>query len=123
MAKKKKYYRVSQIKDKITWQVEELWDGGTVRGPYGSKESAIKGEEKIATEKGFVDDLVLQEAVGEEVTPAGAFEKDSEGNWHCIQACSINIEDKEVVFTQGMTFTKGHPFMGVDIAKWLDENL
>ena len=117
----KKQYRVTQIEGKITWQIEELWEGGTVRGPFGSKEAAIMAEEKIATENGFIDDLVLQETVGEEVTPAFAFEKDSDGNWHCIQACAIAIADKELVFTKGMSFTKGIPFMGVDVAEWLEE--
>jgi len=48
----KKGYRVSQIEGKITWQVEELWQGGTNRGPYGTKEAAIGAEEKVAREKG-----------------------------------------------------------------------
>ena len=119
----KKYYRVSQIEGKITWQVEELWEGGIVRGPYGSKDAAILAEEKAATDNGFIDDLVLQEAIGEEVAPAQAFEKDPEGNWLCVRGCMINIKDKDLVFTQGMTFTKGEPFMGVDVANWLDENI
>ena len=123
MTENKKNYRLSQIEGKITWQIEELWEGGTVRGPYGSKEAARQAEERIATENGFIDDLVLQETVGEEVKPASAFEKDSDGNWHCIQACSIAIEDKELVFTKGMTFTKGIPFMGVDVAEWLEEKV
>ncbi len=119
----KKRYRISQIEGKITWQVEELWEGGIVRGPYGSKEAAIQSEGKIAIDKGFIDDLVLQETVGEEVSPASAFEKDSDGNWHCIQACSIDMQNKMVVFTKGMAFTKGIPFVGVDVAQWLEENL
>jgi len=56
-------YRVSQIDGKITWQVEELWDGGVVRGPYGTKDAAIHAEEKFATENKFFDSLVLQEAI------------------------------------------------------------
>ncbi len=123
MPENRKHYRVSQIEGKITWQVEELWEGGTKRGPYGSKEAAINGEEKIARDNGFIDDLVLQEVVEEEVKPVDAFEKDSDGNWHCVQACSVDIEDKRLVFTAGMSFTKGTPFMGVDVANWLEENL
>ena len=34
--------------------------------PYGFKEAATQSEEKIATNNGLIDDLVLQEAVGEE---------------------------------------------------------
>jgi hypothetical protein len=123
MAENKKKYRVSQIEGKITWEVEELWEGGSKHGPYGTKEAAINGEEKIAREKGFIDDLVLQEVVGEEVKPADAFEKDQKGTWHCVQACSIDMENKRLVFSTGMSFTKGAPFMGVDVADWLDENI
>jgi hypothetical protein len=118
----KKSYRVSQIEGKITWQLEELWDGGEVRGPYGTKEAAISAAKRIAEENGYLDELVLQEAVGEKVKPEAAFEKDSEGNWLCTQGCSIEIDKKEIVFTQGMSFTKGTPFMGVDVAEWLEEN-
>jgi hypothetical protein len=119
----KKNYRISQIEGKITWQVEELWEGGEIRGPYGSKEAAITNEEKIATENGFIDDLVLQEAVGEEVKPENAFQKDEEGNWVCVEACSISIDKKEVVFTKGLKFQKDQPFMGVDVVAWLEEKI
>ena len=117
-----KAYRVVQIEGKITWSAEELWDGGVTRGPYGTKDAAIKAEEKIATENGFINDLVLQE-VGEEVTkPTDSFEKDANGNWLCLKGCSIKMGKAEIVFTEGMTFTEGTPYMGVDVAKWLEEN-
>ncbi|MFC1954847.1 hypothetical protein ACFLVZ_03405 [Chloroflexota bacterium] len=45
---KKKAYRVAQIEGKITWKIEELWNGGIERGPYSSKEGAVKIEENIA---------------------------------------------------------------------------
>jgi len=118
----KKAYRVVQIEGKMSFRVEELWDGGIERAPYGSKEAAIRSEEKIARDNGFIDDLVLQDIVEEEKSPADAFERDSRGTWHCKEACAIQIENKEIVFTEGMTFSKGVPFMGVDVAKWLDEN-
>ncbi len=88
----------------------------------GSKEAAIRMEEKIARDNGFIDDLVLQEIVEEKKSPTDAFERDSRGIWHCKQACAIEIENKEIVFTKGMTFRKGSPFMAVDVAEWLDEN-
>ena len=71
-------YRVVQIEGKITWSIEELWDGGVVRGPFGSQEAAIWREEEIAKAEGFIDDLVLKEAIGEEVSIHDAVEKDSE---------------------------------------------
>ena len=118
----KKAYRVVQIEGKITWKVEELWDGGIERAPYGSEEAAIRSEENIARDNGFIDDLVLQDIMEEKKSPTDAFERDAQGTWHCKQACAIEMENKEIVFTEGMTFTKGIPFMAIDVAKWLDEN-
>ena len=118
-----KGYRVVQIEGKITWRVEELWDGGVVRGPFGAKDYAILHEEDIARAERFIDDLVLKEVVGEEKSYRDAVEKDSDGNWRCITAISIEMENRMIVIGKGMTFTKGVPFMGVDVAKWLDENI
>jgi len=118
----KKAYRVVQIEGKITWKVEELWDGGIERAPYGNKEAAIRSEENIARDNGFIDDLVLQDIMEGKKSPTDAFEKDARGTWHCKKACAIEMENKEIVFTVGMTFTKGIPYMTLDVAKWLDEN-
>ena len=115
-------YRVVQIEGKITWSIEELWDGGVVRGPFGSKAAAIQREEDIARAEGFIDDLVLKEAIKEEVSISDAVEKDSEGNWHCLKAISIEMEHRMIVLSAGTTFTKEVLFMGVDVAKWLDEH-
>jgi hypothetical protein len=115
-------YRIVQVEGKITWRVEELWDGGVVRGPYGSRESAVRGEEAIGRQNGFIDALVLQEVAAKAKVPVEAFNKDASGNWHCAAACAIDIENKEIIFTKGMAFSKGTPFMGVDVAKWLDEH-
>ncbi len=118
----KKAYRVVQIEGKITWKVEELWDGGIERAPYGNKEAAIRSEEKIARDNGFLDDLVLQDIIEEKKSPTDAFERDTRGTWHCKEACAIEMGNKEIVFTTGMTFTKGIPYMTIDVAEWLDEN-
>ncbi len=118
----KKLYRVAQIEGKITWKVEELWDGGIVRQPFGTKDAAIKYEQEAARKGGFFDALVLQDVALKEKTPEETFQKDAKGNWHCTEACAIDMENKEIVFTEGMTFVKGAPFMGVDVAKWLDEH-
>jgi hypothetical protein len=118
----KKVYRVSQIEGKISWKVEELWEGGVVRQPFGTKESAVKFEQEVAKKGGFLDALALQEFVGKEKPLEETFHKDPNGDWHCVQACAIDMEDKEIVFAEGMSFAKGAPFMGVDVAKWLDEH-
>ena len=118
----KKAYRVVQVEGKITWQIEELWDGGVIRGPYWNQHAAINAEERIARENGFIDDLVLQEVSGEEVMPIGAFERDKDGNWRCLKACSINVENKTILIAAGTEFTKGTKHIGIDVNKWLDEN-
>lgn len=115
-------YRLVQNEGKASWRIEELWEGGVVRGPFGVREFAIRREEDIARAEGFIDDLVLKETIGEEKSPCDAFEKDSDGKWHCTAAVSIEIENRIIVIGEGLTFTKGVLFMGVDIAKWLDEN-
>jgi len=97
-------YRVIQIEGKITRSIEELWDGGVVRGPFGSKAAAIQREEDIARAEGFIEDLVLKEAIGEEVSTHDAVEKDSEGNWHCLKAISIEMENRMIVLSVGMIF-------------------
>tara|TARA_B100000315_G_scaffold235105_1_gene249706 strand:+ start:159 stop:539 length:381 start_codon:yes stop_codon:yes gene_type:complete len=118
----KKTYRIVQIEGKMTFKIEELWDGGIERAPFGSKAAAIMKEENIARDNGFIDDLVLQDVVEEKTSPKDAFEKDASGTWHCKEACAIEIGNKEIVFTTGMTFTEGTQFMGIDVAKWLDES-
>ena len=115
-------YRVVQIEGKITWSIEELWGGGVVRGPFGSKAAAIQREEDIARAEGFIDGLVLKEVIEEEASISDAVEKDSEGNWHCLKAISINMENRMIALSAGMTFTKGVLVMGIDVAKWLDEH-
>ena len=115
-------YRVVQTEGKISWRIEELWDGGVVRGPFGVKGYAIEKEEEIARAEGFIDDLVLKEAVEKKISHKDAFKKESDGNWHCIQACSIEMENKEIVFAKDMMFISGTLYLGIDVAKWLDEN-
>ena len=122
MAKGDKKYRVVQNEGKISFRVEELWDGGQHRGPFGSKVSAIQAEEKHATESGFIDDLALEGVVATEKSAAEAFKKLDDSSWKCVEACSIEMDNKEVVFTEGQEFIEGNKFMGIDVAKWLKEN-
>ena len=120
---KKKPYRIVKIEGKVTWKIEELWDGGVERSPYGSIEAAKKSEEKFARDNGFIDDLELQEVEEEqEKSLTSAFERDSRGTWTCKDTCAIEINNKEIVFSKGMAFTKGVMYMSVDVAKWLDEH-
>ena len=120
MANGAKVYRVVQNEGKISFRVEELWEGGVQRGPFGSRDAAIQHEEKAAQDGGFADELHLEGVIEEKKDATESFEKDTEGNWTCVEACSIEINDKEVVFTEGQTFAKGTPFMGIDVAEWLE---
>ncbi len=119
---KERGYRLVKSEGKITWNVEELWDGGVVRGPFGSREAAIRKEEDVARTEGFIDDLVLKEAVEEQEAISDCVVKDTEGNWRCIKATAVEIDNRLIALTEGTTFTKGVPFMGVYIAEWLDEH-
>ena len=118
-----KEYKVTQVAGKISWQAEELWEGGEVHGPYGSQEAAIKAEEKLAEEKGYADELILTSTEDAQVKPDQVFIKDDEGAYTCVRACSINMDGKELVFHKGLKFEKDQPFQGVKVADWLDENL
>ena len=117
-----KAYRIAQIENKITWRAEELWDGGVTREPYGTREAATMAEERFAQENGFIDELVLKEVVGEEGIPKDAFEKDEDGKWRCLKSCAVDIENKTLEFLAGMEFEHAIPFLGINVAKWLDEN-
>ncbi|UCC15900.1 MAG: hypothetical protein JSU58_05865 [Dehalococcoidales bacterium] len=66
---------------------------------------------------------MLQEAIEHKLNLAEAFKRDEDGNWICRQACSLTIDRKELRFNEGLTFAKGTPYMGVDIADWLEENV
>ena len=122
METNKRAYRIVQNGGKITYRVEELWEGGIKRGPYNSVEIARKDEEKIARNNGFFDSLTLQEVVETKRSPTENFEKDADGTWHCNLTCSVKMDKKLIVMDKGMTFTKGKPYMGVDVADWLDKN-
>jgi len=119
----KKNYRLVQPEGKISWRIEELWEGGVERGPFGNQEAAIKKEEEIARAEGFIDDLVLLETVATEISHKDAFRKNADGSWKCVMACSITMENTDIVFEKDSTFTGGTLHMGVDVTKWLDENM
>ena len=47
------YYLVDRTGVGDTWGVYELWIGGMYRGPFRTKEDAIKREELLAREAGW----------------------------------------------------------------------
>ena len=116
-------YRVAQYEGRISWKVEELWDGGVTRGPYGSKDFAINAERKFAAENGFAGNLVLKEVGENRIDHSEAFKKQEDGSWLCTRGCSIEMENKEIVFTEGQKLTKEDSHLGVNVVKWLEDNV
>lgn len=56
-------------------------------------------------------------------SPYDAFKKNPDGSWKCIKPVTIeNPKSGKIQLGVGLSFTRGVQFMGVDIAKWLDEN-
>jgi hypothetical protein len=49
------------------------------------------------------------------------FNRDSSGAWTCISTAEFNGPNGRIQVTVGTRFTRGTDFMGVDLAKWLDE--
>ena len=57
----------------------------------------------------------------EETFSCDAFEKDKDGNWRCIKAVTIKGLSGLLAIAVGVTFTRGIPYLGVDVAERLDE--
>jgi hypothetical protein len=52
-----------------------------------------------------------------------AFWRNEDGSWICIDPITIDHPRGRMQFSPGTTLTPGVPFMGIDMAKWLDEQL
>jgi hypothetical protein len=50
-----------------------------------------------------------------------AFRRNADGSWECIEHTSFAGPHGRMEVTRGSVFTPGTPFMGVDLAAWLDE--
>jgi len=50
-----------------------------------------------------------------------AFQKNPDGTWTSIRATSLKVGTRVIAIGEGMTFTKGEPFLFVDVAATLDE--
>lgn len=50
------------------------------------------------------------------------FEKKADGSWVCVKNSDINTKSGRVIrVSPGVTFRKGYPLWGVDVAEALDE--
>jgi hypothetical protein len=52
-----------------------------------------------------------------------AFWRNEDGSWICIDPITIEHPHGRVQVSPGTTIRPGVPFMGVDLARWLDEQL
>ena len=52
-----------------------------------------------------------------------AFWRNEDGSWICIDPITIEHPKGRVQVSPGTTIRPGVPFMGVDLARWLDEQL
>ena len=50
------------------------------------------------------------------------FTKNPDGTWTCDRAASLKVGNRTIAVSQGMSFTKGEPYLFVDVAEWLDEH-
>jgi hypothetical protein len=52
-----------------------------------------------------------------------AFRLNRDGSWTCIAPATLFDERRQrVQVIPGTTFCRGHRFMNVDVARWLDEH-
>ena len=49
------------------------------------------------------------------------FVRYADGSWRCIVANELQSPLGRMQITEGSRFSPGKSFMGVDVAKWLDE--
>jgi hypothetical protein len=49
------------------------------------------------------------------------FVRNASGAWECVAPAEIDVAGDRIQVTPGTRFTRGTKFMGVDLAKMLDE--
>ena len=50
-----------------------------------------------------------------------AFRRDADGSWTCVTPTTFDGPNGRMQVAPGTRFTRGTSFMGIDLAKWLDE--
>lgn len=51
------------------------------------------------------------------------FSKNDDGSWTCMSHATLMSPKGRIQVTKGSRFCPGTEFMGVDLARWLDEEL
>ena len=54
---------------------------------------------------------------------ASAFYRNEDGSWICIDPVTLEHPQGRIQLTPGTLLRPGKTFMGVDIARWLDQQL
>lgn len=49
-----------------------------------------------------------------------AFRHNRDGSWSCIAPVTLEHPNGRIQVTPGTRLTRGTPFMGIDLAEWLD---
>jgi len=52
-----------------------------------------------------------------------AFRRNADGSWTCVQAAELDGPNGRIQVSEGTVYRRGTKFMGVELAKWLDERL
>ena len=52
-----------------------------------------------------------------------AFQRNADGSWTCVQPTTLEGPNGRIQVPEGTRFRRGSLFMGVELAKWLDEQL
>ena len=49
------------------------------------------------------------------------FKKNPDGTWTSIKAAPLKVKNRTITIPEGMSFTRGEPFMFIDVAEYLEE--
>jgi hypothetical protein len=52
---------------------------------------------------------------------ARAFQRNADGSWTCVEPATLNGPSGRIQVPIGATYHRGMMFMGIELAKWLDE--
>jgi hypothetical protein len=50
-----------------------------------------------------------------------AFQRNADGSWTCVQPATLEGPNGRIQVAEGTTYRRGVLFMGVEFARWLDE--
>jgi hypothetical protein len=59
---------------------------------------------------------------GDEVENLGlAFQRNADGSWTCLKPTTLEGPNGRIQVSEGSTYRRGMLFMGIELARWLDE--